>query len=934
MELNIIRSAPRSTDDRPQSEAPPRADLPTSKPGERALAVTEERLKLLLEASHDGIWDWDLATGEGYWTQRVYSMLGLHPDDVSSSLEALGRRIHPEDLPRFQCFLDDLRQGRATDPLELRLQKADGSFGFFRIQGKSLCDGAATPVRAIGSLTDVTDRRLAENALRQSEQRHRALVSVLTSIVWITDPHGEFVEPQISWQAYTGQSWEQQAGRGWLDAIHPDERQEVARRWSTAVERKQIFEAEGRLWHAPTGRYLHFATRGVPMFARDGTVREWVGVMRDIDDQWRAESARRAAEDALRTSEVRFRTMADATPVMIRILGDDQKCTYVNRGWLEFTGRTLEQEISGGWSGEVHLDDLDRCLHVYGAAFERREPFTLEYRLRRADGEYRWVLDNSVPLRSERGPFQGYIGTCIDITHRKQSENRLREAADYLVEQRQWLESVLNLLPMPMLLIDPVSAKVTFSNQAARQTAQAFSGGPRDDTASDHLCDAQGHRLAEDEEPVARVSRGERLRGFEVHLQRPDGTRSLIVNSESLPAMHSHERMAVLLYQDITDQKQVEADLRRANQAKDALLAMLGHELRNPLAAITSAAELLELLDSADSEFGNARQILQTHIQHLVQLVDDMLDVSRLTSGKIRIRRETLDLRDVIQQSLQTCESVIDERRHRLSVEMPNEFMPVEGDAARLEQVFVNLLTNAAKYTEEGGQIAVTAELSPSEAVVRVRDNGIGIRSDLLPQVFELFRQLNPSLHRAEGGLGIGLNIVKNLVELHGGSVAAASEGPHRGSEFVVRLPRMTQPSLPSRQEPPSEPVTTTRQAPLRVMVVEDNADIAHSMVALVRHLGHEVELAHDGKAALAVAQRFLPQIALFDIGLPGMNGLELAQAFRQDDRLRSAFLVALTGFGQAEDRRRSLEAGFDEHLVKPLNFARLQQMLDRFAPR
>jgi two-component system CheB/CheR fusion protein len=378
--------------------------------------------------------------------------------------------------------------------------------------------------------------------------------------------------------------------------------------------------------------------------------------------------------------------------------------------------------------------------------------------------------------------------------------------------------------------------------------------------------------------------------------------------------------------------QRVEEVLRRANAARDALLAMLGHELRNPLAAITSANELLGLLDPADPEFGAAREILHTHVQHLVQLVDDLLDVSRLNSGKIQIRRDTLDLRDVVRQAISTCEPAIRARGHQLVLEMPAEPMHVAGDAARLEQVFVNLLSNAAKYTDEGGRLTVVGALTASEAVVCVRDNGIGVRVDLLPQVFDLFRQLSPSLHRAEGGLGIGLSIVKNLVEMHGGTVIAQSEGPGRGSQFTVRMPRLWQTDLailpPDRANPP----VAISAGKLRVLVVEDNPDIAHAMSALIRHLGHEVEVAHDGSAALAAAAVFLPQVAFVDIGLPGVSGLQLAETFRRDDRLRSAFLVALTGFGQSEDRRRSLAAGFDEHLIKPLSFERLQQALHHAA--
>jgi CheY-like chemotaxis protein len=374
--------------------------------------------------------------------------------------------------------------------------------------------------------------------------------------------------------------------------------------------------------------------------------------------------------------------------------------------------------------------------------------------------------------------------------------------------------------------------------------------------------------------------------------------------------------------------QRVEEVLRRANQARDALLAMLGHELRNPLAAITSANELLGLLDPADPEFGAAREILHTHVQHLVQLVDDLLDVSRLNSGKIRIRRDTLDLRDVVRQAISACEPAIRARDHELVLEMPAEPMQVAGDTARLEQVFVNLLSNAVKYTDAGGRLTVVGELTASEAVVCVSDTGVGIRPDLLQQVFELFRQLSPSLHRAEGGLGIGLSIVKNLVEMHGGTVIAQSEGLGRGSEFTVRLPRLVQPDLASLPAAAADPQSTIPVGKLRVLVVEDNPDIAYAMSGLIRHLGHEVEVAHDGSAALAVAGNFLPQVAFVDIGLPGVSGLQLAESFRRDDRFRSVFLVALTGFGQTEDRRRSLAAGFDEHLVKPLSFERLQEAL------
>ncbi len=359
---------------------------------------------------------------------------------------------------------------------------------------------------------------------------------------------------------------------------------------------------------------------------------------------------------------------------------------------------------------------------------------------------------------------------------------------------------------------------------------------------------------------------------------------------------------------------------------------MLGHELRNPLAAITSAAELIQLLDPSNPTFDEARDILNTHVQHLVRLVDEMLDVSRLTSGKIRLRREVVDFREIVSLSLQSCEPMFASRRHVVQVSMPDHSVYVEGDAARLEQVVVNLLMNAAKYTDQDGKIEILLRSGNEveQAELRIRDNGIGISPEMLPQIFELFRQLNPSLHRAEGGLGIGLSVVKSLVELHGGSVVALSDGVGYGSEFVVLLPNSSRQPTAAWHHPISVPSRKPARG-LRLLVVEDNVDVARTIVALLSQAGHQVELAYDGPSALSAVHSFRPHVAFLDIGLPGMSGLELAGVFRNDPKLCRIYLVALTGFGQAEDRCRSLEAGFDEHLVKPVSLATLTDVLTAF---
>jgi signal transduction histidine kinase/ActR/RegA family two-component response regulator len=368
-------------------------------------------------------------------------------------------------------------------------------------------------------------------------------------------------------------------------------------------------------------------------------------------------------------------------------------------------------------------------------------------------------------------------------------------------------------------------------------------------------------------------------------------------------------------------------ELAEADRRKDEFLAMLGHELRNPLAPIRNALELLQELGPAEPQLRDAHAMIERQLDHLTRLVEDLLDVARITRGKILLRSEPIRLAAVLQGAIESTRPLIEANRHALNVSLLPEPIWVSADPTRLEQVFANLLNNATKYTERGGSIEVIEEEDNGAVRVRVRDTGFGIPVTMLPHVFDLFTQADRTLDRAQGGLGIGLTLVKTLVELHGGTVAAHSDGPGQGSEFVVRLPIVAQPPEPVRAEPPIPATRSADAMPLHVLVVEDNRDAADSLAMLLRLWGHEVRTSHDGHSGLKAAQSYRPHVVLLDIGLPGLDGYEVARQLRA--QFGSAMrLVAMTGYGQEEDRRRAFEAGFNAHLVKPADPEVLQSVL------
>jgi CheY-like chemotaxis protein/nitrogen-specific signal transduction histidine kinase len=384
------------------------------------------------------------------------------------------------------------------------------------------------------------------------------------------------------------------------------------------------------------------------------------------------------------------------------------------------------------------------------------------------------------------------------------------------------------------------------------------------------------------------------------------------------------------IIRDITERKHMEQALKEADERKDQFLAMLAHELRNPLAPISNAVQIMRAEGPNGPNFEWSIEVIGDQVKHMTRMVDDLLDVSRITRGKVNLQKEIIELAELVELAIEASRPLIEQFDHKLKVTLPREQVLADVDPARLAQVLSNLLNNAAKYTDRGGEISLKAEQAGNEIVICVRDNGIGIHPDVLPKVFDLFTQADQTLSRSRGGLGIGLTLVRSLIEMHGGRVTARSEGLGCGSEFVIRLPRPARLDARAHQAVVSDPAQDVELPSRRILVVDDNRSSAQSLQILLRAMGQQVYAAFDGLTGLALARAQHPDVILLDIGLPVIDGYEVARRCREDERLKDIVLVAMTGYGKDSDRRRSQEAGFDAHLVKPVDKDDLRLLLSQ----
>ncbi|MFS0755935.1 PAS domain S-box protein [Noviherbaspirillum sp. 1P10PC] len=623
-------------------------------------------------------------------------------------------------------------------------------------------------------------------------------------------------------------------------------------------------------------------------------------------------------ETRSRMNDQRFRVLVEGVAQAIWEAAPDGAAAIDSPTWRAWTGQSVEEMLGHGWMDAIHPEDRRDFDARWQDIRQKRSPADLAFRLRRADGSWSWTDMRTAPLFNDDGSVQKWACMNMDITDRKCAEEVLHRS-----ETR--FRALAEASPALIWQLDP-AGNVVYLNPRYTE----LSGRPKNT-----LMHAGWRSLLHPEDAPAYLNALSDARRLRQRFQCRTRVRSrdgawCWLESHGMPFFTGDGGYAghVCMSIDISDAVAAEKALRDADRRKDEFLATLAHELRNPLAPLCSAMPMMGRPNGARLS-DRLQQMMSRQLDYIVRLVDDLMDISRITRGRIALRRAPTALAEVLQGAVETSMPLVESARHRLNRTPVEADIMLDADAVRLTQVFANLLNNAARYTSPGGQIWLHAYEEENMAIVSVRDNGIGISPQMLPRVFDIFSQEREAASQRQGGLGIGLTLVANLVHMHGGSVEARSAGLGLGSEFIVRLPKM--PKMAQAEEHDASGGGATEDSTQRVLVVDDNRDAAETLSMLLEFMGSKaVRVAHDGPSALATMEDFQPDVVLLDIGMPGMDGNEVARRIREQPRFAATRLVALTGWGQEEDRKRTQESGFDHHLTKPVDIAALQSLLSQ----
>jgi PAS domain S-box-containing protein len=876
-----------------------------SRAAERALREHKALIDATLSISTVGVIYFDL-DGTVHEINEAYQRMTGYSEDELRAIDHWRTITAPEfwDVTLRSTF--ELRETGVTRPYTKQMLRRDGS-RWWGLYAPARISGEGAYARCVCFILDVTDLKEAEGRLADSEERFRALVEGFGQAVWETDADANVVEPSPSWCAYTGQREAASMGKGWIDAVHPEDREHVQREWRAALAMRRGINMEFRV-HVAAGGWRWTNVRAAPLFNPDRSLRKWFGMNIDIDERRRtqaalAESERRyrmlfeAMDEGFLLATVQFDAhgratglaYSEANPAAVRLIS----IHYVGPSQLK-----VRPEHEPCW--------LEACAQVARTGVSTRSQCF-------GAGLSCWFDFFVYPVGGETGAPRVAI-LFHDITVRKRAEDALRES-----EAR--FRALADASPALIYQFDP-DGGLMYLNQR----------GPGDEGPA---AEANGWRAIVQPEDMSayldEVSDGIRQRAaFNQRIRVPARDGSWRWFESHAAPWHSGEgqhRGYVGISLDITGAVQAEEALKEADRRKDEFLATLAHELRNPLAPISNAVQLMRRPDGR-RQSDRVVEMVGRQVRQIVTLVDDLMEVSRITRGKIDLRVERVPLAEIVHSAVETSQLAIERAGHQLTLAMPEEPLVLLADRVRLTQVFANLLNNAAKYTDPGGRIWIDVWREDGMAAVSVRDTGIGIPEEALGRVFDMFAQAHRAVGRGQGGLGIGLTMVRSLVEMHHGTVEARSGGVGQGSEFLVRLPLAALEDAWAERPGLAQARPNAPFAGQRILVVDDNRDAADTLGLLLEADGAEVRVVYDGRAALAMAESFMPSSVMLDIGMPGMDGYEVARRLRQDERFANMRIIALTGWGQDSDRRQTRNRGFTHHLTKPVSLEDLYKIL------
>lgn len=789
-----------------------------------------------------------------------------------------------------------------------------------------MVDDAGEVVGAVLVFRDVSEQQQAQEA----QARLAAIVETSQDAIISKTLDGIIRSWNAGAERIFGYTTEEAVGQPIKLIIPPDREREEAEiiERLTRGERVEHFETVRR---GKSGKLLDISLTVSPLLDSEGHVVGASKIARDISAQKEAEKRLQRLHRETENDRARLAEVFQRAPSFLAVMrGPDHVFEMANDRYFELIGKReiLGKPVREGLpeiEGQGFFELLDQVYQT-GEPFAATDMSVLLERRAGHQPEELFLEFIYQPLKDPDGTVTGILAQGIDLTDRKHAQRNLAAVTAESERQRRLYETIHSATP-DFVYVFSLDYRVLYANDSLLTmwglSSESVIGKTFLEIGYPDWHAAMHEREIDEVRTTKKPIRGE------APFNGPHGRR--IYDYIFVPVFGADGEVEAVAgtTRDVTERKEMEDILRETDRNKDEFIALLAHELRNPLAPLRSGLQVMRLAESNPAAMAEARDIMDRQLEHMVRLIDDLLDISRLSQGKMELRRSAVTLDEVIRSAIETADSAIKAAGHELTVDLPPESIPLNADLTRLAQVFSNLLTNSAKYTEPGGQIWVTASRVGEEVEISVRDTGVGILPNDLSRVFKMFSQVDGHMERSNGGLGIGLALVKGLVEKHDGSVYAMSEGEGKGSTFTVRLPISDAATNSSLQTIEADQVKENEAAPKRkVLVVDDNHDSAEMMTTILDLMGNEVMKAHDGVEAVEAAARFRPDVILMDVGMPRLNGHEATKQIRQQETDHHAIIIALTGWGQETDRALSRAAGCDGHLVKPVNLPDLEKML------